>query len=180
MGGARSWRREKKRSCQLGIGSSVRWKKFEVIPSSKVLDSGKYGSRESPNKYLKGAANFDVWLLESSKSVLPGGGAPWTRRGRKLHWTMPKTNTADNRRQNTRQRTVPVFRFIRRPTEPNESCGTVSRLSPRGKECQQWHLFRKTRREQRGALKIEFRHWIPGEFPCAVTCYLSRMKRRCA
>lgn len=180
MGGSAQLASGKKRSCQLGIGSSVRWKKSEVIPNSKILDSGKYGLSESPNKHLKGAANFDVWLLESSKSVLPGGGAPWTKRGRKLHWTMPKTNTADNRRQNTRQRFEPVFRFIRRPTEPNESCGTVLRLAPREKGCQQSHPFRMTWRQQRVVLEIECRDWIPGEFLCEVTFYLSRMKRLCA
>ncbi len=180
MGGARSWHWEKKRSCHLGIGSSVRRKKLEVKAGAEILDMERYGFGESPEKYLKGAANFDVWLLESSKSVLPGGCAPWTRRGRKLHWTMPKTNTADNRRQNTRQRFEPIFRFIGASTEPIESCDTVLRLAPREKQCQQWHRFRMTPGRPRGVLEIDPNYWIPGEFPCAVTFCLSRMKRPCA
>jgi hypothetical protein len=41
----------------------------------EILARERHGFRESPEKHLKGAANFDVWLFETSRTALPGSGA---------------------------------------------------------------------------------------------------------
>jgi hypothetical protein len=149
-----------------------------AILGTLALNRTRHGLNASPNKHLKGAANFEEWLADISRATELATGPFWISIGRKLHCTIPSTKMPDSR---SRQATV--RRFVERSGFMggfHVLCGsltTMSRLALYEKMRQEfdWNEFTP---KSLGSLTIQQIRRNGGEFGCAVTCFLSRMNWR--
>src|ERR1700719_330386 len=98
--------------------------------------------------------------------------------GRKLHCTMPRTNTPDNKSKQARYRRLGVrFGFICGLRLLGGGCANLSRLTSCEKTCQEFNLDAHTLRAQRPRPTKQVGR-TGGEFGCAETCFSSRTNRR--
>ena len=141
-GGARSGRYERRNSSLTEIWASGGPEILKEILRTAILDWLRHGFISPLNRHLKGAANFDEWPADISSTAELPSGPFWIRIGRKLHWTMPSTNTLESRsRQRTYRRLGVGFGFMHGRREPAGGCDNVSRLASCWKMCQEFSEY---------------------------------------